>query len=121
MPRSLTRPQRGTIVWFYAAAPPVGKPSVAIVINSISKTNFDLAIFNSADATISFGGNIPFHYGTRPTSGPWCTMPRVNEPASGAWPGTSEAFDYQQHNLTVLQRQEREQAQEQALLAPPSP
>jgi hypothetical protein len=104
MPRSLTRPQRGTIVWFYAATPPVGKPSVAIVLNSISRTNFDLAIFNSADATISFGGNIPFHHLTRPAAGPWCTMPRVNEPASGAWPSTTEVMDYQLHGLSEEQR-----------------
>jgi hypothetical protein len=89
MPRSQTRPSRGLIVWFYAAAPPVGLPSVAIVLNTVSSTRFDLAVFSSADGTISFAGNVPFHYGTRPATGPWCTMRRVNEPASGAWPSSA--------------------------------
>jgi hypothetical protein len=89
MGRSITRPQRGSIVWYYAASPPAGLPTVAIVINTIDKTHFDLALINSTDATILFGGNVPFYYGTRPATGPWCTPVRVNEPASGAWPSNA--------------------------------
>lgn len=99
MPRSLTRPQTGTVVWYFAAAPPVAVPLMASVIAAVTTAGagvgsppptFDLAVYDpaaaaGAGATAKVAA-VPFHYGTRPSSGAWCTMPRVNTPAAGQWP-----------------------------------
>jgi len=51
--------------------------------------------------------NVPFHYGTRPTSGAWCTMPRINTPAVGAWPSAMEGpLEFALHDVPEDKRQE---------------
>lgn len=86
MPRSIKRPQTGSIVWYYAAAPPVGLPNAAMVVNTVSPTSFGLTVFDRAAGTTSYVPAVPYHDGTRPASGAWCTHMRVQEPASGTWP-----------------------------------
>lgn len=117
MPRSLTRPQTGQVVWYYAAAPPVGQPNAALVVNTVDKSTFGLAVFDRATGVASYVPSVPFHYGTRPASGAWCTMMRVNEPAAGMWPSSNmEAHDYEENALDHEQRQlrrERIAAEEQ--------
>lgn len=90
MPRTLTRPQVGQVVWYFAASPPGTKPLAAMVVNTDSPTMFDLTVF-AADGTTAPALNVPFHYGTRPTTGAWCTMRRVEENAAGKWPGSRDA------------------------------
>ena len=122
MPRSLTRPQVGTVVWYFAAAPPVAGPLVAQVMAAVTTAGtgvfsppptFDLAVMAAADAVVTKVAAVPFHYGTRPTTGAWCTMPRVNTPLAGVWPSSfSEGgLDYELHGLTLEQREARAQAQ----------
>ena len=108
MPRSLTRPQTGTVVWYFAAAPPVLAPSAAIVIAQVATAGqgvgsppptFDLFVI-AADGTTSKVAAVPFHYGTRPTSGAWCTMPRVNTPPATVWPSLEEGpLEYTVHDV----------------------
>jgi hypothetical protein len=100
MPRSLTRPQVGTVVWYYAAAPPVAGPLPATVIAAVATAGtgigsppptFDLFVI-AIDGTTSKVAAVPFYYGTRPTTGAWCTMPRTFTPPAGVWPSqASEA------------------------------
>lgn len=122
MPRSLTRPQVGTVVWYFAAAPPVAGPLSATVLRQVATAGtgvgsppptFDLAVSAVADGTVSFVAAVPFHYGTRPTTGAWCTMPRVNTPAAGVWPSnfSEGALEYELHGLTLEQREARAAAQ----------
>jgi hypothetical protein len=97
MPRSATRPQVGSLVWYFAASPPAAKAQVAMVVNTATPQGsegvggvgplLDLCLFTPAGTTAPALG-VQFYYGTRPTAGatPWCTMMRVNEPASGQWP-----------------------------------
>src|SRR5262245_38453234 len=98
MPRSLTRPQVGQTVWYFAATPPAAAPLSATVVEVITTggsgvmgsppPTLDLTVF-AADGTTSAVAAVPFHYGTRPTSGAWCTMVRVNAPAAGQWPSNN--------------------------------
>jgi hypothetical protein len=135
MPRSKTRPQVGDIIWYFAAAPPVAGPLPATVLRQVATSGsgvgstpptFDLAVSAVADGTVTFAAAVPFHYGTRPTTGAWCTMPRVNTPAAGVWPsGNLEVQDYVEHGLNEEQRaahiqQLLEKAQEAAQAAPAS-
>jgi hypothetical protein len=97
MPRSATRPQVGSLVWYFAASPPAAKAQVAMVVNTATPQGsegvggpgpiLDLCLFTPAGTTAPALG-VPFFYGSRPAAGanPWCTMMRVNEPASGQWP-----------------------------------
>jgi hypothetical protein len=131
MPRSLTRPQIGQTVWYFAAAPPAAVPLVGIVVGAVATAGtgvgsppptFDLAVYDPAAAAGAGATSkvlaVPFHYGTRPTSGAWCTMMRVNTPAAGVWPtGNIEAMDYELHGLTA----EQQQALAQARLAEQQP
>jgi hypothetical protein len=115
MPRTLTRPQVGNIIWYFAAAPPVAGPLPATVLRQVATAGtgvgsppptFDLAVSAVADGTVSFVAAVPFYYGTRPTTGAWCTMPRINTPAAGVWPSSAniEALDYELHGLNEEQR-----------------
>jgi len=127
MPRSLSRPQVGTIVWYYAASPPGAAPLAAMVVNVPTPAGsgfgiplpgagptLDLTVFAAAGTTSAVLG-VPFYYGTRPASGAWCTMPRVNQNLAGAWPASQEAQDYELHNLNAEQREARiEQLKEAA-------
>lgn len=96
MPRSKVRPQVGTELWYYGAAPPgpTDLPQAAIVVNVVQANGidrvppsgiFDLTVFNANGSTAPQLG-VPFHFGTRPDTGPWCTPVRVNMPAPGEWP-----------------------------------
>jgi hypothetical protein len=101
------------VIWYFAAAPPVNPPLAAVVIAQITTAGtgvgsppptFDLMVI-AADGTTSKASAVPFHYGTRPTAGAWCTMPRVNTPPAGIWPALSEgAVDYVMHDMTPEQR-----------------
>lgn len=88
MPRSIKRPQIGQIVWYYASAPVTGvmMPSAAMVVNTVNRTTFGLTVFDRAAGTTSYVASVPYHDGTRPASGAWCTHMRPQEPASGTWP-----------------------------------
>ena len=96
MARSLTRPIVGSDVWYYGAAPPVALPQAAkvVAVTTPAGSGFGvgvgpvltLAVWDAAGAMTAVAA-VPFHYGTRPTSGAWCTMPRVNMPATAtSWP-----------------------------------
>jgi hypothetical protein len=91
------------MVWYYAAAPPVAAPLPALVVAQAATAGsgvgsppptFDVAFYDPAANTGAGGWTkvlaLPFYYGTRPTSGAWITMPRVNTPAAGLWPSTSD-------------------------------
>jgi hypothetical protein len=91
MPRSLTRPQVGTVVWYYAANPPTTTPVAAMVVGTVNRTTFDLITFiatgNTAPALA-----VPYYHLGRPTgAGAWCTMPRVNENVAGKFPSNDAA------------------------------
>ena len=91
MPRSITRPEVGTIVWYYAANPPTTTPVAAMVVGTVNRTTFDLITFiatgNTAPALA-----VPYYHLGRPSgAGSWCTMPRVNENAAGKWPSSGDA------------------------------
>lgn len=85
MPRSIKRPIIGQIVWYYPSVPPTN-PSAALVVNQPSRTTFGLTVFDRAAGTTSYVAGVPYHDGTRPASGAWCTHMRVVEPPSGVWP-----------------------------------
>lgn len=96
MARSATRPIVGTDVWYITTAPPTVLPQAAKVVNVATPAGsgfgvgvgpvLDLVTWNAAGTSAVVTG-VPFHYGTRPTSGAWCTMPRVNMPATAtSWP-----------------------------------
>ena len=89
MARSWTRPSTGQFVWYYATTPPTTAPIAALVISTVSKSSFNLAIFDPATGAITAAAAVPFHYGTRPAAGAWCTMMRVNENAAGQWPSNN--------------------------------
>jgi len=90
----------GSIVWYFAASPPAAKALAAMVVNTNTPQGsegvggigpkLDLTLFN-ADGTTAPALAVQFYYGTRPAAGavPWCTMPRVNEPAAGQWPSNN--------------------------------
>ena len=103
MPRSATRPIVGMDVWYFSAAPPSAYPQAAKVVNIKTAAGsgmgiplpgagpvLDLVTWNAA-GTAAAVTDIPFYYGTRPaTNIAWCTMPRVNMPASPtSWPGNN--------------------------------
>jgi hypothetical protein len=102
MPRSATRPTVGDIVWYMSASPPNVLPQAALVVNiaTVAGSGFgiplpgsgpvlDLVVWD-ATGTSSVKTGVQFYYGTRPTSGQWCTMRRVNMPASASsWPSGS--------------------------------
>jgi hypothetical protein len=114
MPRTLTRPVTGQIVWYFAAAPPATAPIAALVIASVATNvslgvggpppTYNLATFDPTTGAITAAAAVPFHYGTRPVSGAWCTMMRINEPAPGSWPTMAEALDYAEHGMTQEQK-----------------
>jgi hypothetical protein len=122
MPRSRLRPQVGHIVWYYAASPPGAAALPAIVVAAVATAGtgvgsppptFDVAFYDPAAAAGAGAWTkvaaLPFHYGTRPASGAWITMPRVTSPgAAGVWPSLSaEAEEYVEHSLTPEQREQR--------------
>lgn len=121
MPRSIKRPQTGSIVWYYGAAPPVGGPNAALVVNTVSPTLLGLMVFDRANGIGTYVASVPYHDGSRPASGAWCTHIRVNEPASG-WPSDRAAHDYEEASLTLQQREARDEriaAEQQRLAATP--
>jgi len=65
---------------------------------------FNLAIFDPSTGAITAAPSMPFYYGTRPASGAWCTMMRVNEPKAGSWPTNVSTLDFVEHGLTQQQR-----------------
>jgi hypothetical protein len=96
MPRSRTRPIVGDIVWLLDASPPTAYPTAAIVVGIATPAGsgfgigmpgagpiLDLCAFLATGNTAPALG-VRFYYGTRPPPGAvnWCTMPRVNMPAS---------------------------------------
>jgi hypothetical protein len=96
MARSATRPIVGSIVWLLDASPPTIYPQAAMVvgINTAAGSGFgvgmpgagpklDLIVFQPTGNTAPALA-VQFYYGTRPPPGAvnWCTMPRVNMPAS---------------------------------------
>lgn len=99
MPRSATRPIVGSDVWYFTAAPPTAYPQAAKVVKVTTAAGsgfgiplpgagpvLDLETWDAAGVAAVVTG-VAFHYGTRPASGAWCTMPRVNMPASPtSWP-----------------------------------
>lgn len=96
MARSESRPIVGSMVWYYTAAPPVLLPQAALVTAVTTPAGSGMGIgvgpvltlttWNAAGTAAAVTG-VPFHYGTRPVSGAWCTMRRVNMPASATdWP-----------------------------------
>jgi len=100
MARSATRPIVGMDVWYFAAAPPAAYPQAAKVvkINVAAGSGFGIPLPGAgptldlvtwdATGTSAVVTAVPFYYGTRPaTNIAWCTMPRVNMPASPtSWP-----------------------------------
>jgi len=103
MARSATRPIVGMDVWYFSAAPPTAYPQAAKVVNVATPAGsgfgiplpgagpvLDLVTWNAAGTAAAVTG-VPFYYGTRPaTNIAWCTMPRVNMPASPtSWPGNN--------------------------------
>ena len=103
MARSSTRPIVGMDVWYFGAAPPAAFPQAAKVVNVATPAGsgmgislpgsgpvLDLVTWNAAGTAAAVTG-VPFYYGTRPaTNIAWCTMPRVNMPAtSTSWPSGS--------------------------------
>lgn len=92
MPRSLTRPITGQIVWYYTAAPPSAPPLAAIVCGTIDRTHFNLWVLNADGTLLGAKPNVVYHHLTRPAaSAEWCTMPRINENAAGKWPSNDAA------------------------------
>jgi len=71
---------------------------------------FNLAIFDPSTGAITAAPSMPFYYGTRPASGAWCTMMRVNEPKAGSWPTNVSTLDFVEHGLTQQQRDAAAQA-----------
>lgn len=90
MPRSIKRPQTGSIVWYYSAVPP-GAPLAAIVVRTITRTQFDLCTF-AADGTTAPALAVNYYEGgTRPTTGAWCTYMRVVENPATKWPKDAQS------------------------------
>ena len=90
MPRSIKRPIIGQILWYYPSTPPTN-PSAALVVNQSGPTAFGLWVFDRTNGAGSYVASVAFHDGTRPTTGAWCTQPRVYEPATGQWPSRGDA------------------------------
>ncbi len=105
MSRSPTRPIVGMDVWYYTAAPPSAMPQAGkvVAVTTPAGSGFGiplpgagpvltLAVWDAAGAMTAVAG-VPFYYGTRPaTNIAWCTMPRVNMPATPtSWPSGSSA------------------------------
>jgi hypothetical protein len=114
MPRSHAFPNTGDIVWYFAASPPATAPLAAIITATVSQASqgvggpppvYNLAVFDPALGTIAPAAGIGFYYGTRPASGAWCTMRRINEPAPGSWPSNLETTEYTDHDLNAEQRE----------------
>jgi hypothetical protein len=89
MPRSIKRPQTGSIVWFYANAnPPI--PTAALVIKSrtdVDRFTFDLVTFDPVTGASAATLGVKYYDGgTRPASGQWCTHMRVQENLANQWP-----------------------------------
>jgi hypothetical protein len=106
MPRSITRPQVGSMVWYYAA-PTAVNPQAAIVLGVVDKTHLALTWFAAADGAATFAGNVLYTDGSvKVTSGAWCTYMRINAFTAGTSPN-SEALDYELAGLTLEQREAR--------------
>ena len=87
MPRSIKRPQTGSIVWYYADATNIAAPLPAMVIKTIDRTHFDLAVFAAAGNALTAALNtLYYEQAPRPTTGAFCTYQRVYENAAGKWP-----------------------------------
>jgi len=90
-------------VWYFGAAPPAAYPQAAKVvkINVAAGSGFGIPLPGAgptldlvtwdATGTSAVVTAVPFYYGTRPaTNIAWCTMPRVNMPASPtSWPSNN--------------------------------
>jgi hypothetical protein len=114
MPRTHTFPNTGDIVWYYAASPPATAPQAAVITATVSQASqgvggpppvYNLAVFDPALGTLAPAASCPFYYGSRPASGAWCTMRRVNENAPGSWPTQLEATEYADHDLNAEQKE----------------
>ena len=105
MARSQTRPIVGDIVWVFANSPPTAFPQAAIVVGVSAAGGsgmggppglgpvLDLCVLQPTGNTAPALG-VQFYYGTRPAPGAvnWCTMKRVNMPATAtSWPSGAAA------------------------------
>lgn len=87
MPRSIKRPEVGSILWYYADATNITAPVPAMVIKTIDRTHFDLAVFAAAGNALTAALNtLYFEQSPRPASGAFCTYARVVENPAGQWP-----------------------------------
>ena len=126
MPRSITRPLVGSIVWYYSA-PTAVPPMAAMVTQVVDSTHLNLFVWN-LDGTLTGGvagakPNVPFvGQGVRVTVGEFCTYIRVNQFIAGSSPAALEAHDYEEAGLTLEQRANRNAriaAEQEALVAQP--
>jgi hypothetical protein len=86
MPRSILRPQVGSVVWYYANVTPPA-PLPAMVVHTVDRTHFDLCVFNADGATFTPALNTPYYdAGSRPAAGAWCTYMRTQENVANTWP-----------------------------------
>ena len=87
MPRSILRPQVGSIVWYYADVTNMTAPVPAMVIKTIDRTHFDLAVFAAAGNALTAALNtLYFEQAPRPSTGAACTYIRTQENVAGTWP-----------------------------------
>lgn len=84
MPRSITRPQVGSIVWYFSAATGV-PPQAAIVAQVVDKTHFNLAVISPAGA-VSAQANVEFVDPSLRATAAWCTWPRIEMFLAGDYP-----------------------------------
>ena len=108
MPRSITRPQTGSTVWYFAT--PGAAVQAAMVTKKVDNTHMNLSVFPVAGGpAVAQAGVLFVDAGTRPASGAFCTYMRVNEPLLGAYPsGDSEPSEYAMHDLTQVERDFRQ-------------
>jgi hypothetical protein len=99
----------------------VAYTSIYSLAGVIPQGFFNLATFDPNTGAITAAASTPFHYGTRPPSGAWCTMMRVNEPPAGTWPSNQEALEFAEHGLTMMQKQQAAQQRTLALQAAAQP
>jgi hypothetical protein len=104
MPRSITRPQTGNIVWYFATATGA-QPNAALVVGVVDRTHFNLAVFSPVDGTMTFAGNVVLYDGSVRPATAFCTWMRINQFVSGTSP-FSEAMDVETHAMTAEQADE---------------
>lgn len=91
MPRSVTRPQTGQMLWYYAG-PGRGVPQAAQVIRVVDGSHVDLAVTGAAGAPVPQAGVYFPGRGVRVLSGAWCEVPLVNVgPVVGGGSGFPDA------------------------------